>query len=114
MNNPDKLIVRAHIPSLDNPDAHVLHFTGTLPSEVAPINHSVETVLHAIGGKALNQGYVSIDSQLKRQNVSIPHNNTVVNIADVLAKPIDRSNLSLSDDYRWSDEYHQGRAASNS
>ena len=103
MNQPDRLIVRATIPSIDNPEAHILHATGTLPAETAPVNRSVETILHSIGHSALAEGYLSIDTQLERRNIAVPHSDEVVNIAEVLTKPIDRDQIILSDEYKWSD-----------
>ncbi len=103
MNHPERLIVRAMIPSADNPDAHILHVTGTLPAESAPLQRTVESVLHAIGNSALQQGYLSID-MLERRNVAVPHSSVVVNVTEILTKPLNRKNIQLNDEYRWSDE----------
>lgn len=103
MQQPDKLIVRAVIPSADNPDVHILHVTGCPPLEAAPINASQEDVLRAMGRRIMGH-HLSVDRQLSRQNVAYPFSGSVANVSDLQTKPIDRALVTLGDQYMWSDE----------
>ena len=104
MNQPNRLIVRATIPSIDNPNAHVLHETGTLPAGTAEIRESAETVLHSLGRQVLQGGYLSIDEISDRRNIAIPFSATTINVTEMTAKPVDRSQVSLAQGYYWSDK----------
>ena len=104
MENAKKLIVRAHIPSSDNPEAHVLHVTGTEPLEVGTVRMSQEQLLNAMGQRVFMNGYLSIDAQESRRYVYMPAQKTTVNVSDLITKPIDRQTVQLSQDYKWSDQ----------
>ena len=103
MDRPEKQIVRAFIPSIDNPDARVLHITGTEPIEVGEIALGQENLLHIMGKRVLSDGYLAIDFQKSRRDIDSPVRRTVVNVAEIQTKPIDRSQIDLGDDYVWSD-----------
>lgn len=103
MQGPEKQVVRAFITSIDNPDAHVLHRTGTEPIEVGSTAHSHEDLLHVLGQRVLQNGYLAIDYLKSRKNVSDPFRNAIINVAEVHAKPIDRSQITLAEGYHWSD-----------
>ncbi len=100
MPKPKELLVEAHIPSLDNPDARLLNALGNLPTETAPIHHSTEHVLATIGSRALVGGYLSVDEQLDRHDSdALP-----LNIAKILTKPLDRNRILPAEGYVWSDK----------
>ena len=102
MENAKKLIVRAFIPSTENPDMHIVHATGTEPLEVDVITSDQEELLHRLGERVLQGSHLAIDIQRSRKNVYDTHRKMTVNVSELQAKPVDPSRVVLSNDYKWS------------
>ena len=101
---PSLYVVRAAIPNAEKPNLHILDQEGRYPSAASGEKSlSIEQMLHEIGSKAVIGAALSIDRQKERGNVR--SNGSIVNIADVITKPIDPNAIKLFDGYSWREGY---------
>jgi hypothetical protein len=101
MMQPDKVKIRAIIPSTEHPDVHIIDRSGLYPEEeTADLTASPERVLHEIGEKVINSAALSVD-MTQRANYQVPYTDTYINIANVRAKPIDPNTVTLTEGYGW-------------
>ncbi len=107
MTQPDKLKVRAIIPStpVENEDKefevrHITDAHGLYPEvEIDQLSASTEHILHEIGRLVAGVA-VSVDRTI-RGNYQIPHTEDVINIANVHAKPVNPATAKLAEGYGW-------------
>ncbi|RYX78891.1 hypothetical protein EON76_04235 [bacterium] len=100
---PSRYLVRAAIPNAENPDLYILDQAGRIPSVATTEKGlSVEQILQKIGGMTVGVS-LSIDRQTDRKNVQ--SYDGIINVADVIAKPIDPNAAKLFDGYSWGEGY---------
>ena len=100
---PSQYLVHAVIPSAENPELHILDQTGRYPSHATTERGlSVEQILQKIGGMTVGVS-LSIDCQKNRKNIET--DSGIINVADVIAKPINPNATKLFDGYSWGEGY---------
>jgi hypothetical protein len=101
MSQPERMKVRAIIPSREKPPRYVVDQMGLYPEiEVGTLDRSSETLLHEIGRKILMGAHLSVDSAA-RANHQVPYSQVSVNIANMTTDSVDPESVTLSPGYHW-------------
>ena len=104
-NHPNHLVIRALIPSIDNPDMYIVRHDGEYPLETGDITHTTEDVLRQLGRRILQPGagVLSIEKQIDRSNRQHPtgEKNGQYNLAELLTKPVPHHALPENSNYKW-------------
>ena len=96
----ETLVVRAIIPSSEDPSVHVVDGKGLYPEAEATIHTSQEVVFRQVGASVLGSYNIGINRQMNRGNYHMPDGRTL-NISNILADPINPEHVELADGYEW-------------